>query len=99
MERSRGLATLPDVAIVGGGIVGCAAAAFLAEGRHSAAGSVLVAAGPWAPEVIDPRRAWRPIVPVWGVVVDVNVDDPPRHVIEEIGVEGVAGVGAGEEPA
>jgi glycine/D-amino acid oxidase-like deaminating enzyme len=71
----------------------------LSGGRHFAAGKVLVAAGPWAPEVIDPTRAWRPIGPVWGVVVDVLVDDPPHHVIEEVGVEGVAGVKAGEGPA
>ncbi|HEV3376693.1 MAG TPA: FAD-binding oxidoreductase, partial [Thermoleophilaceae bacterium] len=63
------------------------------------AGAVLVAAGPWSPEVIDPTRAWRPIVPVWGVVLEVSVEDPPRHVIEELGVEGVAGVGPGEAPA
>jgi D-hydroxyproline dehydrogenase subunit beta len=65
----------------------------LAGGQHCAAGAVLVAAGPWAPEVIDPTLAWRPIVPVWGVVVDVRMDDPPRHVIEEAGVEDVAGGG------
>ncbi len=70
----------------------------MAGGLHFAAGTVLVAAGPWAPEVIDPTRAWRPIVPVWGVVVEVSVDDPPRHVIEELGVEGVAGVGSGVTP-
>jgi glycine/D-amino acid oxidase-like deaminating enzyme len=51
---------------------------------------VLVAAGPWSPEVIDPTRAWQPIVPVWGVVVEVELDDPPRHVLEAIGVEDVA---------
>jgi glycine oxidase len=60
---------------------------------------VLVAAGPWAPEVIDPTRAWRPIVPVWGVVVEVSVDDPPRHVVEELGVKGVAGVAPAAPPA
>jgi glycine/D-amino acid oxidase-like deaminating enzyme len=66
----------------------------LEGGRHCAAGAVLVAAGPWAPQVIDPTGAWRPIVPVWGVVVDVDMDDPPRHVIEEVGVEGVGAKGA-----
>jgi glycine oxidase len=71
----------------------------LAGGSHFAAGAVLVTAGPWAPEVIDPTHAWRPIVPVWGVVVEVSVDDPPRHVVEEVGVEGVAGAGPGEEAA
>jgi glycine/D-amino acid oxidase-like deaminating enzyme len=80
-------------------VMGRSVRGVLAGGRHFAAGSVLVAAGPWAPEVIDPTRAWRPIAPVWGVVVDVIVDDPPHHVIEEVGVEGVAGVGPDEDPA
>jgi glycine/D-amino acid oxidase-like deaminating enzyme len=62
---------------------------------HSAAGSILVAAGPWAPEVIDPTRVWRPIVPVWGVVLEVELVDPPRHVLEEAGVEEVAAGGPG----
>jgi D-hydroxyproline dehydrogenase subunit beta len=66
----------------------------LAGGRHFAAGAVLVAAGPWAPEVIDPTLAWRPIVPVWGVVVEVSVDDPPRHVVEQVGVEDLSAAGS-----
>ena len=57
------------------------------------AGAVLVAAGPWTPEVIDPTGGWRPIVPVWGVVVEVALSDPPRHVLEEAGVEEVAAGG------
>jgi D-hydroxyproline dehydrogenase subunit beta len=79
-------------------VMGRSVRGVLAGGHHFAAGAVLVAAGPWAPEVIDPTRAWRPIVPVWGVVVEVSVDDPPRHVVEELGVEGVAGVGPDEAP-
>jgi glycine/D-amino acid oxidase-like deaminating enzyme len=67
----------------------------LAAGRHYAAGAVLVAAGPWAPEVIDPTHAWRPIVPVWGVVIEVTVADPPRHVVEEAGVEDLAASASG----
>ena len=63
----------------------------IAGHEHCAAGAVLVAAGPWAPEVIDPTRAWRPIVPLWGVVVEVELADPPRHVLEEAGVKAVAG--------
>jgi glycine/D-amino acid oxidase-like deaminating enzyme len=78
-------------------VMGRSVRGVLAGGRHYAAGAVLVAAGPWAPEVIDPTRAWRPIVPVWGVVLDVTVEDPPRHVVEELGVEGVAGVGSSEQ--
>ena len=58
--------------------------------EHCAAGAVLVAAGPWTPEVIDPSHAWRPILPVWGVVVEVALEEPPRHVLEEAGVEEVA---------
>jgi len=65
----------------------------LAGGQHCAAGAVLVAAGPWTPEVVDPTLAWRPIVPVWGVVVEVRMEEPPRHVVEETGVEEVAGTG------
>ena len=62
----------------------------LSAGVRRPAGAVIVAAGPWTPEVIDPTRAWRPIVPVWGVVADVDLPDPPRHVLEEVGVEGLA---------
>jgi D-hydroxyproline dehydrogenase subunit beta len=80
-------------------VLGRSVRGVLAGGRHFAAGAVLVAAGPWAPEVIDPTRAWRPIVPVWGVVLDVSVQDPPRHVLEQLGVEGVAGAGPGDAPA
>jgi glycine/D-amino acid oxidase-like deaminating enzyme len=65
----------------------------LAAGVRRPAGAVLVAAGPWTPEVIDPTRSWRPIVPVWGVVAEVEMDEPPRHVLEEAGVEAVGGGG------
>jgi glycine/D-amino acid oxidase-like deaminating enzyme len=66
-------------------------------GRERPAGAVLVCAGPWSPAVIDPTRSWRPIAPVWGVVIDVEVEDPPRHVVEQAGVEDV-GAGAQEPP-
>ena len=65
-----------------------------AGGRRHAAGAVLVCAGPWTPQVVDPTGAWRPIAPIWGVVLDVKIDDPPRHVVEEAGVEEVAGTEA-----
>ncbi len=45
--------------------------------------SVVVAAGPWSPELIDPSRRWRPITPNWGVVVAVELAEPPGHVLEE----------------
>lgn len=67
----------------------------LAAGVRRPAGAVLVTAGPWTPEVIDTTRSWQPIVPVWGVVADVEMDDPPRHVLEEVGVEEVSAAGEG----
>jgi glycine/D-amino acid oxidase-like deaminating enzyme len=56
-------------------------------GQFEAAGSVVVAAGPWSPEVIDPTGLWRPIRRLWGVVVEVDLEDPPGHVLEEAGVD------------
>src|SRR5689334_1782172 len=53
------------------------------DGVRIAAGTVLVAAGPWTPEVIDPTGRWRPIQPRWGVVVEALLPDGPRHVLEE----------------
>lgn len=47
------------------------------EGRFQPTGAVLVAAGPWTPEVIDPTGTWRPIRPLWGVVVETRLADPP----------------------
>ena len=65
----------------------------LAAGVRRPAGAVLVAAGSWTPEVIDPTRAWQPIVPVWGVVAELETEDPPRHVLEETGVEAIGAGG------
>jgi glycine/D-amino acid oxidase-like deaminating enzyme len=74
-------------------VIAARARGVLAAGVRRPAGAVLVAAGPWTPEVIDPTRAWRPIVPVWGVVADIEMDEPPRHLLEEAGVETVGGGG------
>jgi D-hydroxyproline dehydrogenase subunit beta len=71
-------------------IIGGRARGVLAAGVRRPAGAVLVAAGPWTPEVVDTTRAWQPILPVWGVVAEVALPDPPRHVLEETGVENVA---------
>jgi glycine/D-amino acid oxidase-like deaminating enzyme len=59
----------------------------------AAAGAVLVAAGPWSPALIDPSGGWRPIVPFWGVVIEIGLDRPPGHVLEEAEVEGVTDAG------
>jgi glycine/D-amino acid oxidase-like deaminating enzyme len=61
-----------------------------ARGTALAAGAVLVCAGPWTPQIVAPAAAWRPIEPVWGVVVDVKMSDPPHHVVEQVGVEEVS---------
>lgn len=55
----------------------------LDDGSAVATASVVVAAGPWSPELIDPSRRWRPITPKWGVVVAVELAEPPGHVLEE----------------
>jgi glycine/D-amino acid oxidase-like deaminating enzyme len=65
----------------------------IASGVRRPAGAVLVTAGPWTPDVIDTTGAWRPIAPVWGAVVEFELEAPPRHVVEEVGVEAVAAGG------
>ena len=57
------------------------------DGVVVTADQVLVAAGPWTPEVIDPTGRWRPIRPLWGVVVEAELANPPRHVVEEAEIE------------
>ena len=52
-----------------------------------AAGAVVVAAGPWTPEVIDPSATWRPIRPFWGVVVEVALARPPHAIVEAAGID------------
>jgi D-amino-acid dehydrogenase len=77
------------------------------DGRPLAADAVLVAAGPWTPELIDPSGRWRPIRHRWGVVVEAELANGPTHVLEEaeigaaIGTSAVARppVGATTEPA
>lgn len=61
--------------------------------RVEEADAVVVAAGPWTPSVVDPSGTWRPIVPLWGVVVDVLLAAPPRHVIEEAEMDVALGTG------
>ncbi len=65
--------------------------------RRVPAGAVLAAAGPWTSELIDPTGIWRPIRPLWGVVVETLLDGPPRHILEE--AETAAGIEPATEPA
>jgi len=52
-------------------------------GRVEHADVVIVAGGPWTPEIIDPSGGWRPIRPMWGVVAETILSAPPGHVLEE----------------
>ena len=55
----------------------------LDDGSDVRGDSVLVAAGPWSPTLLDPSGAWRPIRPTHGVTVQVHIDAAPRHILEE----------------
>jgi glycine/D-amino acid oxidase-like deaminating enzyme len=57
------------------------------DGRTIACDAVLVAAGPWTPSIVDPTGQWAPIYRTWGVVVEIEIDNGPTHVLEgaEIG--------------
>jgi D-hydroxyproline dehydrogenase subunit beta len=66
------------------------------DGATRPAGAVVVAAGPWTPALVDPSGAWRPIVALWGVVAEVRLGTPPRHSLEEAGIDEL--VGRGDPP-
>jgi glycine/D-amino acid oxidase-like deaminating enzyme len=62
-------------------------------GQSIAADAVLVAAGPWTPELIDPTSRWVPIRPLWGAVVEIELAEPPHHALEEATIEASIGTG------
>jgi glycine/D-amino acid oxidase-like deaminating enzyme len=62
------------------------------------AGTVVVAAGPWSAALVDPSGAWRPVVPSWGVNVELRLSHPPRHSIEETGIESLKTSGGAAGP-
>ena len=59
----------------------------LAGGELRAAGAVVVAAGPWTAHAVGARPDWRPVYANWGVVAQVSLDRPPRHALEQAGIE------------
>jgi glycine/D-amino acid oxidase-like deaminating enzyme len=73
------LLTGAEAALAPGGIT--------VDGVRRPAGAVVVAAGPWTPEVVDPSGAWRPIAPLWGLIAEVQLPAPPRHTLEEAGID------------
>ena len=70
---------------------GDAAVGVVVDGEAIAAGAVLVAAGPWTPEALDPSGRWAPIRARWGVVVEVDLPAGPRHVMEEAEIDAAIG--------
>ena len=76
---------------------GDAVVGVVVDGASIHADAVLVAAGPWSPEIIDPSGAWRPINPRWGVVVETEMPVGPTHVLEE--AEIAAAIGTTEQPS
>jgi D-hydroxyproline dehydrogenase subunit beta len=52
------------------------------DGSIDSAGAVVVAAGPWTPDAVDPTGSWQPIRRSWGVVASIIVPDAPRHGLE-----------------
>ncbi|HET8756537.1 MAG TPA: FAD-binding oxidoreductase, partial [Solirubrobacteraceae bacterium] len=54
--------------------------------RVEGADAVVVAAGPWTAAALA-STTWRAVGPLWGVVAQVRLAQPPRHSIEQAGVE------------
>lgn len=67
-------------------------------GSLEPAGAVVVAAGPWTAEAVGAANGWRPITAIWGVVVQVRLAAPPRHPLEEAGVEALTAPGGAVRP-
>jgi glycine/D-amino acid oxidase-like deaminating enzyme len=62
----------------------------LDDGSVIDADAVLVAAGPWTPRLVDPSGGWRPILPTYGVTVQLRLGSAsPRHVVEEDAVDSI----------
>jgi glycine/D-amino acid oxidase-like deaminating enzyme len=86
----------------------------LDSGASLGARQVLVAAGPWSPALVPGWHERPPIGELWGVVVGVDLADPPHAILEEAGIDalgqppaafslitagGVSSVGSTFEPA
>jgi glycine/D-amino acid oxidase-like deaminating enzyme len=59
----------------------------LSSGKLVVARNVLVAAGPWTPSLVPGWAERPPIQAVWGVVVSAGMAQPPRAVLEELGID------------
>jgi glycine/D-amino acid oxidase-like deaminating enzyme len=65
----------------------------IVDGRAVAAEAVVVAAGPWTAAALG-STTWHAVGPLWGVVAQVRLAQPPRHSIEQAGVEALTSPGA-----
>jgi glycine oxidase len=84
------------IEIEGGRVAGVS----LEDGTVISAGRVLVAAGPWSPHVVDPEGTWRPIMPTYGVTLQLRLDGmAPSHIVEEDEVDAVNRSAAATERA
>lgn len=64
--------------------MGRIAGATMNDGTTISSDTVLVAAGPWSPPLVDPSGAWRPIHATYGVTLQLRLGEhAPRHVVEE----------------
>jgi len=55
----------------------------LDNGEPIPADQVLVAGGPWTPEMLGAEPSGPRISRTWGVTVRLKLPDPPRHILEE----------------
>ncbi len=69
------------VAVRGGAVAGVEVG-----GRLLPADAVLVAAGPWTSDLLEPLGRAVPIAARWGVIVEADLANPPRHIMEEAGI-------------
>lgn len=86
--------------VIGAAVTGVAqaggrATGVVVGGVPAPAGAIVIAAGPWTPEILAPGAGWRPIGALWGVVAEVRLAAPPRHVLEQAGVEALTEPGGG----
>jgi len=56
-------------------------------------GAVVVAAGPWTADALGAGPRWRPVYANWGVVAQVRLEQPPRHALEQAGIEALTAPG------